>query len=45
MITNPITIIALHIIILVGAIGTFGPILGGIMYALAVIMLNRGELT
>lgn len=45
VISNPIVIIALHIAILVGAIGTFGPIFGGIMYALAVIMLNNGELT
>ncbi len=37
--------IALHIAILVGAISTFGPIFGGLMYAAAVIMLQRGELT
>lgn len=43
MITNPIVIIALHIGILVGAIGTFGPILGGIMYAAAVIMISGGN--
>jgi hypothetical protein len=45
LITNPIAIIALHIIALVGAIGIFGPILGGLMYAGAVYMLHTGELT
>ena len=45
MITNPLVIIALHIVTLVGAISTFGPIFGGLAYAGVVIMLNRGELT
>ncbi|NJL70265.1 MAG: hypothetical protein HC888_01035 [Candidatus Competibacteraceae bacterium] len=45
MITNPLMVIALHIAVLVGAIATFGPIFGAIMYILAIWMLNTGDLT
>lgn len=45
MIMNPLMVIALHILTLVGAIATFGPIFGVIMYILVVWMLNTGELT
>jgi hypothetical protein len=44
IITNPITVIALHIAVLIGAIMTFGIIFGALVYVGVVWMLNTGEL-